>query len=66
MAISYLAHKIWSLVPEVTKNSKSIDAFKSKIRQWNGNLIAFVTYIRVTCNMWVSFSFLLLTFSKAL
>ena len=32
--ISYLAHKIWSLVPNVIKSSKSLDVFKSKIRQW--------------------------------
>ena len=32
--ISYLAPKIWSLVPEAIKSSNSLDAFKSKIRQW--------------------------------
>ena len=32
--ISYLAPKIWSLVPNATKSSKSLDVFKSKIRQW--------------------------------
>ena len=32
--ISYLAPKIWCLVPEIIKSSKSLDAFKSKIRQW--------------------------------
>ena len=31
--ISYLAPKIWSLVPEAIKISNSLDAFKSKIRQ---------------------------------
>ena len=31
--ISYLAPKIWSLVPYAIKNSKSLDLFKSKIRQ---------------------------------
>ena len=30
--ISYLAPKIWPLVPEAIKGSKSLDAFKSKIR----------------------------------
>ena len=33
-AISYLAPKIWSLGPNAIKSSKSLDAFKSKIRQW--------------------------------
>ena len=32
--ISYLAPKIWSLVPNVIKSRKSLDVFKSKIRQW--------------------------------
>ena len=32
--ISYLAPKIWSLVPNAIKSSKSLDAFKFKIRQW--------------------------------
>ena len=31
---SYLAPKIWSLVPNAIKSSKSLDVFKSKIRQW--------------------------------
>ena len=31
--ISYLAPKIWSLIPKAIKSSKSLDAFKSKIRQ---------------------------------
>ena len=31
--ISYLAPKIWSLVPEVMKSSELLDAFKSKIRK---------------------------------
>ena len=32
--ISYLAPKIWSLVPNAIKSSKPLDVFKSKIRQW--------------------------------
>ena len=32
--MSYLAPKIWSLVPNAIKSSKSLDVFKSKIRQW--------------------------------
>ena len=32
--ISYLAPKIWSLVPNAIKSSKSLDVFKSKIKQW--------------------------------
>ena len=32
--LSYLAPKIWSLIPQVMKSCKSLDAFKSKIRQW--------------------------------
>ena len=31
--MSYLAPKIWSLVPNAIKSSKSLDVFKSKIRQ---------------------------------
>ena len=59
--ISYLVPKIWYFVPEGIKSSKSLDAFKSKIRQWK-----LVAYVRLTCNMPVSFSFSLLTISKAL
>ena len=33
-AISCLAAKIWSLVPNPIKSSESLDVFKSKIRQW--------------------------------
>ena len=33
-AVSYFAPKVWSLAPEAIKSSKSLDAFKSKIRQW--------------------------------
>ena len=32
--ISYFAPKIWFLVPNAIKNSKSLDVFKFKIRQW--------------------------------
>ena len=32
--ISYLAPRIWSLVQNAIKSSKSLDVFKSKIRQW--------------------------------
>ena len=35
--IFYLAPKIWSLLPNVIKSSKSLDVFKSKIRQWEPN-----------------------------
>ena len=31
--ISYLVPKIWPLVPNAIKRSKSLDVFKSKIRQ---------------------------------
>ena len=62
--MSYLAPKIWSLVPTAIKSSKSLDAFKSKIRQWEPD--CHVVYIRLTCKMSVSFSISLLTFSKAL
>ena len=31
--ISYLAPKIWSLVPEIIKSSKTLDIFKNKIRK---------------------------------
>ena len=33
-AISYLVPKIWTLVPNAIKSSKSLNVFKSKIRQW--------------------------------
>ena len=32
--MSYLAPKIWSLVTNAIKSNKSLDTFKSKIRQW--------------------------------
>ena len=35
--ISYLAPKIWSLVPNAMKSSKPLDIFKSKIRQWEAD-----------------------------
>ena len=36
--IFYLAPKIWSLLPNVIKSSKSLDVFKSKIRQWEPDM----------------------------
>ena len=62
--MSFLAPKTWSLVPNAMKSSKSLNAFKSKIRPWD--LIALVAYVRITCNMSVSSSLSLLTFSKEL
>ena len=38
--ISYLAPKIWSLAPNAIKSSKSLDVFKSEIRQWNSIALA--------------------------
>ena len=35
--ISYFAPKIWSLAPKAIKSSKSLDAFKYKIRQWKSD-----------------------------
>ena len=32
--ISYIAPKIWSLVPERIKNCDSLKSFKQKIRKW--------------------------------
>ena len=32
--ISYLAPKIWDLIPEEIQNSKSLGNFKMKIRLW--------------------------------
>ena len=32
--ISYLATIIWNQVPEEIKNSKSVNSFKKKIKQW--------------------------------
>ena len=73
--ISYLAHKIWYLVPNVIEGSSSLDAFKSKIRQWAPDYpcrlcktylqhVGFIKNIRELTFL-VSFSFSLLTFSKA-
>lgn len=33
-AVSYLAPKIWPLVPAAIKSSKLLDDYKPKIRQW--------------------------------
>ena len=63
-ATSYLAPKIWSLVSNAIKSSKSLDVFKSKKRQWGP--ITLVAYVRITCNKSVSSSSSLITFSKAL
>ena len=51
--IFYLAPKIWSLVPNAIKSSKSLDVFK-------------VGYVRITCNMSVLSTFPVINFSKAL
>ena len=32
--IPYLTPKVWSIVPETIKNSKSLESFKLKIRNW--------------------------------
>ena len=32
--ISYLAPKVWSIVPQPIKESTSIPSFKTKIRKW--------------------------------
>ena len=32
--ISYIAPKIWSLVPETIKNCDSLKSFKQKVRKW--------------------------------
>ena len=52
--ISYLAPKIWSLVPKIVKSSKTLHIVKNKI---NRNLIVLVVYVRLTCNILVSFKF---------
>ena len=36
-SISYLAPKLWDLIPEEIKNSKSLEMFKKKIRLWVPN-----------------------------
>ena len=37
--ISYLAPKIWSLVPNAIKGGRSLDVFKSKMRQWEPDFL---------------------------
>ena len=32
--VSYMAHKIWSKVPETAKISSLLESFKTKIRKW--------------------------------
>ena len=34
-AMLYLAPIIWSIAPEIIKNSKSLELFKLKIRKWS-------------------------------
>ena len=36
-SISYLAPKIWSIIPDTIKNSESLESFKFKIRKWTPN-----------------------------
>ena len=48
-AISYLAPKIWSLVPYAIKSSKSLDVFKSKIRQWEPLPLSLMKELLATC-----------------
>ena len=62
--ISCLAPKIWVSVAEAIKSSKSLDAFKYKIRQWKPDCPC--RYVRLTCYMLISFSFSLLIFSKSI
>ena len=35
--ISYIAPKIWTLVPETIKNCDSLKSFKQKIRKWKAD-----------------------------
>ena len=51
--ISYIAPKIWSLVPETMTNCKSVIYFKQKIKKWKPipRLIAHVDYVKSICNM---------------
>ena len=42
--ISFLAPKIWSIVPQEIKNCKSLDSFKKG--QGNGNQFAHVGYAK--------------------
>ena len=32
--ISFLGPKVWNIIPKEIKNSKSLDAFKTKIKRW--------------------------------
>ena len=52
--ISYLAPKIWSIVPQTIKESTSIN--KRKQKQRNGNQIAHAGFARDICNMLVLYT----------
>ena len=36
-SVSFMAPKIWSIVPQELKNSQSLDSFKKGIRKWKPN-----------------------------
>ena len=57
--ISYLAPKIWFLVFNAIKSSKSLDVCSNCS-------IALAAYLTITCNISVSSSFALITISRAL
>ena len=57
--ISYLAPKIWFLIPEAIKSSKSLDAFKSKIKQWEPDCICRLLRLLATCRFDLVFQYLL-------
>ena len=54
--ISYLAPKIWSIVPQTIKESTSINKDKRKQKQRNGNQIAHAGFARDICNMLVLYT----------
>ena len=63
--ISYIAPKIWSLVPETRKNCDSLKSFNQKIRKWKPDCTCHVGYVKSICNMLISsnnqvFSFIII------
>ena len=57
--ITYLTHKIWSLVPQAMKSSKSLNAFKSKIRQWKSDCPCRLCRLLATCRFHLVFHYVL-------
>ena len=54
VSVSFMAPKIWSIVPQELKYYQSLYSFKLSIRKWKPN--SYVGYAKPTCNMLVFYN----------